>query len=73
MQANRFRMDHGAGYTSILYRQQKIVFGHPRWVWTDALSGTKPTLQFEDEGGHPVDVFSLPLDGEFIDASAKTC
>lgn len=63
-----FLMDNGADYHTRLWRVR--VMGY--WRWRDAPAG-KWQLEFDDEDGHPVDVFGLPLDGEFVEASIKNC
>ena len=70
MPSDRFRMDHGKGYTTVLVRQPARI-GGTRMVWKPA-PGEKIQMPPFDENieQHPIDCFGLPLFGKFIDPSA---
>ena len=71
MPSDQFRMDHGEGMWSILRRQPSVV-GSMRMVWRDA-EGFPAEGYDEDVDGHPVDVFGLPLFGQFVNSSTQKC
>lgn len=74
MPSDRFRMDHGAGYTTLLWRQEIVRKHWRKWVWRDAPPGEPHEIQLDDDDGHPCEpAFGLRLPGKFVDVSAKDC
>ena len=66
MPSDKFRMDHGKGYSTVLARQPKRI-GGTAMVWRDS-SGE---IEFDENiEQHPIDCFGLPLFGRFIEPSA---
>jgi hypothetical protein len=70
MTTSYFRTDNPAGYHTLLWRTGGT--GN-RYVWRDAPPGEAFEIQFDDEDGHPVDCFGLPLFGKFLDDVPKSC
>ena len=67
MAHERFMVDHGAGHRTLLWRQPAVA-GSKEHVWRDARPGTPHSIECEEDiDGHPVDVFGLPIFGEFVD------
>ena len=65
MTTDFFRMDNGSGYVTHLYRRPF----RTTHIWVDAPPGdAKWEIRFDDDDGHPINVFGLPLFGEFVDS-----